>query len=380
MASLFIDAGVAGMVGTIAGVLIGGAVGAVGGAILGAGVAGTVGGVVGGVIGAAIGAIIGGLILGLVGALIGWIVGLFESDEDPGGQMNLLFSVNGGRSWTDKATFGRSHQSPAVAWGASQLFVGWIGADDDCHTIAASQSGRRASPGFEKTDPCALALAADKDGTRSLVAFRGTDNKINVMWSEDGTYWKQKLTIPGSEGPPESAPAIAVLTDRLGETVAWVGSAVAWVGNDRKIRITRIDPWPPTVAHTTTYEAWTNSTGAPALSFLGRRLLLAWAGNDPQHHLNVAEINLMTSAEWIDPAPYVLSETTTSRAGVGLANNGTQVFIAWVGTDLQLNVAGSYDLEHWRPRWTGESAPDDCGPALSGHTDGTLCLAWTGRG
>ncbi|GGB00609.1 hypothetical protein [Puia dinghuensis] len=157
---------------------------------------------------------------------------------------------------------------------------------------------------------------------------------------------------------------------------------------------------------------------APGAVEFGNRLVVAWAGTDPEHHLNIIQspeedvwfdkltlndtspagatlcvfhnrlylawsgsgnqqLNVMSSANGIYwEQKVVLNETSVGRPALTVYRD--QLVLGWVGSDLQrhLNVLFSGDGVNWHSKRTlGEEGID--APALAAFND-RLFIAWTG--
>jgi C1A family cysteine protease len=108
----------------------------------------------------------------------------------------------------------------------------------------------------------------------------------------------------------------------------------------------------------------------PGLAVIGSNIALAWTGTDSPSHLNV-----MTSTDGINfGGKVILNEL--SFDGPAVASSGGRLFIAWAGTDHHLNVMSSTDCRHFGGKHTlGDTAA--FGPALA-YMNGHLYLAWVG--
>ncbi len=121
------------------------------------------------------------------------------------------------------------------------------------------------------------------------------------------------------------------------------------------------------------------SVDGPALwtdSWDARRVVIAWAGTDAAHHLNV-----MTSSAGVHFSnKMTLAETSATRPAVARLGNtpSSPVAIAWTGTDPAHHLNVLYDV--YGPRPQKLTLPNDTSavsPALT-IFNGDLMLAWTG--
>jgi hypothetical protein len=98
-------------------------------------------------------ALVAGFFLGgLVGSFIDWLSGAIGSivDSITGGgvgSISLLFSSDGGLTFTNKISFERSSEPPALAASEDHLYVGWTGTDDRLNVFAAPQPSAGGVPG-----------------------------------------------------------------------------------------------------------------------------------------------------------------------------------------------------------------------------------------
>jgi len=110
---------------------------------------------------------------------------------------------------------------------------------------------------------------------------------------------------------------------------------------------------------------------APGAVEVNNRLLVAWAGTDAQHHLNV--IASAQHGSYTDK----VTLGDTSPVGASLCLFGGKVYLAWTGTGNQhLNVMSSTDGKTWSNKVTlSDTSPFR--PALAAH-GGKIYLGWTG--
>lgn len=111
---------------------------------------------------------------------------------------------------------------------------------------------------------------------------------------------------------------------------------------------------------------WTTTNGVT-------RGVIAWAGTDTIHHLNLATTSIGTKFA----NKVTLAETSPMRPAVTRTPAG-KVAIAWVGSDSAHTLNVLYDAYGARAKLTlwGETSPFS--PALVATNNTTLTLAWTG--
>jgi len=229
-----------------------------------------------------------------------------------------------------------------------------------------------------------------------LYAFDATDltkvlwhSKMNPARDDVGAYPKfvppvpvdGKVFLPSLSGPyekftsPDTAvegPALANLNDdRL---------LLAWAGTDpnNSLNVARSIPSfetsPNGLSFTDKRTLTENSHHSPALAVGNGLVFLAWTGTDPNSSLNVARATDYVNQGFFGKA--TLPET--SPYGPALAFFGGRLYIAWTGADPnhKLNVAWSTDFQYFNKQTFADTS--DAGPALCAAGD-RLVLAWRGQ-
>lgn len=110
---------------------------------------------------------------------------------------------------------------------------------------------------------------------------------------------------------------------------------------------------------------WTTTNGSV-------RGALAWAGTDPEHHLNV----MLTATGTAFGSKMILDETSGMRPAVTRTANG-KVAVAWTGTDTNHTLNVLYDVYGGQKKLTLWGETSGYSPALVA-VGNTLALAWTG--
>jgi hypothetical protein len=110
---------------------------------------------------------------------------------------------------------------------------------------------------------------------------------------------------------------------------------------------------------------------APGAVEFGNRIVVAWAGTDPQHHLNI--IQSQVEDVWIDK----LTLNDTSPVGATLCVFNNRLYLAWSGSgNMQLNIMSSANGINWEHKVTlGETSGSR--PSLAVFR-GQLVLGWVG--
>ncbi len=169
----------------------------------------------------------------------------------------------------------------------------------------------------------------------TVIAWTGTDQRLNVMTSTDGLHYGHKITL--NEFAAVS-PSVVQLSNGA-VVLAWIGSGTDTAhhvnvlynvyGTQKKVTLTQ------------------TSIGTPALAVfkgsqtLNGNLTLAWTGTDPNHSLNVMGILLTSDAFGLGPKN-VLSRFS-SNAGPSLQMIGNAVVLGWATKTTHLNFASSSD-------------------------------------
>ena len=109
-------------------------------------------------------------------------------------------------------------------------------------------------------------------------------------------------------------------------------------------------------------------TARPALAVAGEQLYLAWTGTD-------LRINILADPQSPLGAPVRLEEARSKTTPALCSHQGSLV-LAWRGRDGHINILTGPESPHGAPVRL-EEAGSACMPALCSH-QGSLVLAWTG--
>jgi hypothetical protein len=223
---------------------------------------------------------------------------------------------------------------------------------------------------LEEKSSTGFALAAG--GGQVMLAWTGSDYRLNTMWSTDGRTFGDKQTLrhrsskttySGTSGPNGSsttkteplAPALAVLPGGR--------RFLAWTGTNGSVNVMAADA-DAGAGHAVLSQ---RSAHPPALAAWGNELAFAWTGTD--RHINVS---------WTEGGTVVERAQTldqTSGHGPALAPIGGEMALAWTGSDRRINVLVSQGGGFGTP-WVLDQRSSDA-PAL-GTVGDRLILAWTG--
>lgn len=316
-------------------------------------------GIPGAIIGALVGAFLGGLVGFLLSSLATWIFGGGE-----GGSLNVRFSTDEGATFGDKATFERSEEPMALAFGPDRMAIAWVGTDDQVNLITVPAKTRAS---FEQSESSGPALV--QDGARLEVGWQGRDNRLNLISTWDGMAFRGKGTIPETT------------LDDATMGLAWGNASVfiSWIGRDNRINLARSDnayDWGDKIVLNEECE----NAGTVALAWQGGKLHAAWVGTDDDHRLNILEIDVHPNGSMTTGHKTTLLQSSSADAGPALAALGQRLYLAWTGLDHHVNIMVSLDGGHtFGLKSDFEQSRSDCGPALAVHEDGTVCIGWIGR-
>jgi len=202
-------------------------------------------------------------------------------------------------------------------------YLAWTGTDGKLNVISSSDGtnwGNQATLG--QTSNNAPALIASSN-LLSLV-WTGTDGKLNLIFSSDGQTWVDQVTLsqtsslaPASAAGPYQVQALA-FTGANG-----ILNALCGMG---------IEMGPAAIFNGT-------SKQAPALAFYQGLLYIAWTDA-------TGKLNVMPSPDGIHGGNQVTLNQTSSN-GPALTGSSSSLSLAWSGTNNQLNVSSSSDGKVW---------------------------------
>jgi hypothetical protein len=358
--------------------------GATGGGLLVSFVAGAAAGFVGFLVGVIFGGIIGGLLGGIVDGIASVFDAIFGGGDDnaDSGRINLLFSTDSAHTWANKATFERSRAQPALAFGPTELGIGWIGNDGRPNTVIAAANQARKATYDEQSSTSGAGLAPFSNGY--LLAFRGRDDarspNVALTYGDNALHRKQTIDVGG---PRDSTVTVAQGLESV--FVAAVDSGSQFI-----IRaLEALNDGPGAVQTGFALQDTTDNWGTPAIAYGSNKLYVAWAGTDPDHHLNVTTIDLTPSPIGPLYGPWVKhtlpAQGTSGATGPALAlNDATGVlYLAWIDPGDAVHVAQSsngFASVTWESIIWGETSRHNAGPGLAVHLDGTVAVAWIGTG
>lgn len=161
-----------------------------------------------------------------------------------------------------------------------------------------------------------------------VYAFNGTDKKINIESSPDGTTWT-KQTINNTD--TEFAPALAVNDGSL---------IVAYTGTDKQLNVFSTQSGDfqgdATSAGDNKVVLGQQADGPPALASFNGKLMIGWTDDADPHRLNFAEV-LGLGLSGLQ-SQVILDER--SGTGPALFGFGDKLILSWTGLDNhRLNYA-----------------------------------------
>lgn len=259
------------------------------------------------------------------------------------GYVNVIISANG-RDFDDKVTLKkdglRSDHEPGFAAGSGRAVIAWTGTDTHLNFIETIDlihyfNKRTYDGGSSPEERSDHGPSLTFGSGRFFVAYTGTDGQINVMTSLNGVDYADKVVLPDQ------------FTDE-GPRIAFAGGLVyvLWKGMDNQLNVlemTSAAKPSPTGRHVVIGE---HSDFAPSLAGdpASGKVYLAWTGREKVLVTNVdRRLNTMAWNSANDLMTGVAGrkqvQVERSNAGPCLAMFGGQLFIAWNGTDTQLNAA-----------------------------------------
>lgn len=273
-------------------------------------------------------------------------------------------------------------------------------------------------------------------GALTVLAWTGTDGRLNFMYTNDGVSFFGKATLS------ETSFVRPAVVRGTGEGASVAPVALAWTGTDAGHHLNVLYSVPGATPMKLTLWQDTSFT-SPALEWLNgntNTLLLAWAGTDAGHALNILPVSItshglvagtkttlwtyhslgqpalivdrsMTSEtrfflSWSDLASHRIAWATspngttwsrqptfveTSGAGpsmMGLIEQLAHIppyWLGWTGTDAahHVNVLYALDLSQWTTNSTKATLPETAvGGTVVGFVlsppDQQMLVAWTG--
>lgn len=215
--------------------------------------------------------------------------------SDAAHHLNLLSGIPG-LGFVKATLRDTSFTAPSLALNGGTIYLAWAGNDTNHSVNVVPILWRGGLSVGEKvtlrqfSSIARPSITFDPMGNRLILSYTSANQHINFATSTDGVHW----TVP-------SASPLAELSD-VGPTMAGFATNnmprhfVVWRGinasHSLNVQYTESFPnWPLDNSKSTLHES---TFGGPTVGFVGvsRQVIVAWAGTDAAHHLNVAVISM----------------------------------------------------------------------------------------
>ena len=217
------------------------------------------------------------------------------------------------------------------------------------------------------------AIAAASFGGRLYLAWAGQDALLRLASSEDGFTCSEPrhLAFKSEGNVPETTRksrmgghgGLAPMRPGMAPSAKGVDLALRpFKGHIRVLRSTGVS------LHWDEIETGQRTAGSPAIAPLGSEVILAWTGSDS--HLNLATSQGLGFSE-----PSRLDYT--SRVSPALSTFESTVALAWTGTDFHLNLAVGQAADGLLSSECRLEDTSEEGPALCAM-GGVTFIAWVG--
>jgi len=233
-----------------------------------------------------------------IGTLPPTLIVLAWTGTDQNHSLNVMFDVLGVRQ--KLILQDNSLSSPALAYFNGQVWLAWTGTDPGHSLNVMAMGPDGVTPGAKTI------LRGDGFSSRSGPSLREDrpDNLLLLTWtvlsspayidlaqSSDGVTWATSFSPPPPQTSNTGPDVMSIPTGQ--PTDYWT-----WTGTD--------DAHSLNIAYTSTLASWPapiitldeQAMGSPELGYSSKLknsgvvILLAWAGTDPAHHLNVAAFQI----------------------------------------------------------------------------------------
>ena len=248
-------------------------------------------------------------------------------------QLNVAVSTDRGVSFGQKLVSGEtSPTSPSLCVHQGKLFIAWIGSGNNQPNVAEVSLNGRA---FPTAIAGKTTLGNDiSPGTPSLCSFNnnlylswiGKDNdQLNLSVSTDGARSFGQKHISAETSP--RTPALIAFSGRL--LIAWTGS-----GNDQLNVAQAQFNGAAVTAIVSKSVLGDTSPLPPSLAVVGSVLYMAWRSNGSD------SMNIFKSTDGASWSGKLVEQSETSPDGPVLTGRGNDLFIGWRGDGNEnLNVA-----------------------------------------
>lgn len=222
-------------------------------------------------------------------------VELAWTGTDSAHHLNLLSGIPG--QGFEKVTLKETtFTAPALALDGGVVYLAWVGTDAN-HSVNIVpilwRGGLSVGEKVTLSQFSSIArpsLTFDPNGPKLILSFTSSDNRIHFATSTDGVHWNTPSSSPLQELSDVGPAMVGYPVNNMPHHF------VVWRGVDSRhslnVQYTESFPnWPFDGAHATLSES---CFGGPTLGYVGvyRHILVAWAGTDAAHHLNVAVVTM----------------------------------------------------------------------------------------
>ena len=212
-------------------------------------------------------------------------------------------------------------------------------------------------------------------GLASALAWVGTDanHSLNVMQSSDGVTYGGKLTFAESSN---WRPAVVAVGTPPSIVLAWTGTDP----NHSLNLLCRGTACGSSMGSLRKLTLADNSFTSPALARFGSGYLLAWAGTDARHTLNVLPFTLSASGFHLGAKTILWGLGSGAAPSVALNPRNNQLLLTWAATSPagQIMFATSGDGVHWSAAQTfgASSSASPQGYALAASDIPAYWMTW----
>jgi hypothetical protein len=287
-----------------------------------------------------------------------------------------------------------SPSAPATTVFLGHYYMAWRGTDNRIN-VESSPDGVNFDPNTKRTlsettsAAPALATFFANGGKVPIIAlaWTGTDHHLYVEYSYDGLAFDAvtKSTLGGTT-LAGNGPALSPYGVNSGKTN---GLAIAWTGTDNQLNVayTTVNTFGGDLKlrFSPAYPLGQTSPYGPALAedALGG-LEIGWTGMDHQHRLNIGYLQsdaAVAEGAGISGGAITFGPSYTSDSAPSLAYVGDTLYYSWTGTDNRIHIGDLRD-SGFTTLPAGYTSP--YGPSLAAgsvthnRARDRLWLAWTG--
>ena len=215
--------------------------------------------------------------------------------------LNVIWDAYNVNHSYKKVTFwgDNSFTAPAIAVGGDRIYLVWAGTDANhslnimalAHRTLAVKTPKKVLT-FSSSARPSIALGPSTSATGALLLgwTNGSKHVSFAIGDASFQFGAAKVSSDTSSAGPDF---FAADSSYIGDTVTpkywW-----AWTGQDTNhsihVAFNRTTDWPPS-GNKATLGEW--ALGGPILAWRGdtNKVIIAWTGTDPQHHLNIGMVS-----------------------------------------------------------------------------------------